>query len=88
MHHFLLHGVICSGGYFFVHTPIFLKNTWAFLGFLGFPKNNFCVFPSVPHMWTIMPKLWMSGVGTLCAIAHYRAALFIYYYLFGKKYIW
>ena len=22
-----------------------------------------------------MPKLWMSGVGTLCAIAHYRAAL-------------
>ena len=23
-----------------------------------------------------MPKLWMSGVGTLCAIAHYRAALF------------
>ena len=24
-----------------------------------------------------MPKLWMGGVGTLCAIAHYRAALFI-----------
>ena len=22
-----------------------------------------------------MPKLWMGGVGTLCAIAHYRAAL-------------
>ena len=21
-----------------------------------------------------MPKLWMSGVGTVCAIAHYRAA--------------
>ena len=23
-----------------------------------------------------MPKLWMSGVGTLCAIAHYRASMF------------
>ena len=23
-----------------------------------------------------MPKLWMSGVGTLCAIAHYRDSLF------------
>ena len=23
-----------------------------------------------------MPKLWMGGVGTLCAIAHYRATLF------------
>ena len=23
-----------------------------------------------------MPKLWMGGVGTLCAIAHYRVALF------------
>ena len=25
-----------------------------------------------------MSKLWMSGVGTLCAIAHYRASLFNY----------
>ena len=24
-----------------------------------------------------MPKLWMSGVGTLCAIAHYRVALYV-----------
>ena len=24
----------------------------------------------------IMPKMWMGGVGILCAIAHYRAALF------------
>ena len=23
-----------------------------------------------------MPKLWMVGFGTLCAIAHYRAALY------------
>ena len=25
-----------------------------------------------------MPKLWMGGVGSLCAIAHYRAALLAY----------
>ena len=40
MHHFLLHWLICFGGYLFVHTPIFfLKNTW-----------TFCVFLSVPHL--------------------------------------
>ena len=31
-----------------------------------------------------MPKLWISGVGTLCAIAHSRAALF-YFNVSGKK---
>ena len=25
-----------------------------------------------------MPKLWKSGVGAVCAIAHYRASLFLY----------
>ena len=64
IYRFLLHWVICFGGYLFVHTPIFLKNTWIFMFFYLF------------HIWlTIMPKLWMSGVGTLCAIAHYRASL-------------
>ena len=35
MHRFLLHWVICFGGYLFVHTPVsfFLKNTWFFLCF-------------------------------------------------------
>ena len=62
MHHFLLHWVIC---YLFVHTPNFLKNTWIFVFFYLF------------LIWkTIMPKLWMSGVATLCAIAHYQASLF------------
>ena len=31
-----------------------------------------------------MPKLWMGGVGTLCAIAHYRAALFWFRYFLRK----
>ena len=38
LHHFLLHWFICFVGYIFVHTPVFLKDTW-----------NFCVFLSVPH---------------------------------------
>ena len=41
MHHFLLHWVICFGGYLFVHTSFFffLKNTWIF-----------CVFLAVHHL--------------------------------------
>ena len=39
MHLFLLHWVICFGGYLFVHTPVFFNNTWIF-----------CVFLSVPHL--------------------------------------
>ena len=68
MHYLLLHWVICFGGCLFVHTPIvFLKNTWVF--------GIFYLF----LIWQkIMPKLWMSGVGTLCAIAHYRVSLFSY----------
>ena len=33
---FILHWVICFGGYFFVHTPFFLNNTWIF--------GVFCLF--------------------------------------------
>ena len=32
-----------------------------------------------------MPKFWMGGVGTLCAIAHYRAALLDYSLYYPKK---
>ena len=32
-----------------------------------------------------MPKLWMGGIGTLCAIAHYRAALFNIYAAFPES---
>ena len=65
MHHFLFHWVICLGGYLFVQTPIFFwKKTCIF--------RVFCVFFIC---YTIMPKLWMSGVRTLCAIANYRASL-------------
>ena len=31
IHHFLLHWVICFGGYLFVHTPVFFSNTPVFL---------------------------------------------------------
>ena len=44
-----------------------------------FFKNflNFCAVFDLFLIWlTFMPKLWMSGVGTLCANAHYRASLF------------
>ena len=65
--HFLLHWVICFESYLFVHTPIFF---WKILDFLGI----FYLF----LIWTtIMPKLWMSGFGPLCAIARYWGSLFI-----------
>ena len=78
---FLLHWDIFFGGYLFAHTLFFLKQK-RFLGF-GFPKIIFGFF-YLFHIWqTIMPKLWMSGVGTLCAVAHYRASspcLFMFSY--------
>ena len=46
MHQFLLHWVSCFGGYLIVHTQFF----WKLLGFFGFPKYNFWVFLSVPHL--------------------------------------
>ena len=46
MHRFLLHWVICFGGYLIVHTEFFEKD----LGFFGIRKNNFWVFLSVPHL--------------------------------------
>ena len=47
MHQFLLHWVICFGGYHIVHTEFFEKD----LGFLwDSQKNNFWVFLSVPHL--------------------------------------
>ena len=64
-HPFLLHWVICFGGYLFVQTPVFVNNTWIF-----------CVFPSVPYLVDNYAKIVDEGVGTLFAIAHYRAALF------------
>ena len=33
-----------------------------------------------------MPKLWLSGVGTICAIAQYRASLFLILSQFISKY--
>ena len=56
---------------------IFLKITWDFMGFLVFPKSNFWVL----YLFLICvdnyaDKVWMGGVGTLCAIAHCWAALF------------
>ena len=39
MHHFLLHWVICLGGYLFVHLPVFFEK-----------HLTFCVFLSVPHL--------------------------------------
>ena len=39
MHHFLLHWIICFGGYLFFHTPVFFEK-----------YLTFCVFPSVPHL--------------------------------------
>ena len=46
MHQCLLQWVICFGGYLIVHTEFFEKD-WLFL---GFAKNNFWVFLSVPHL--------------------------------------
>ena len=46
MHQFLLHWVICFGGYLIVHTEFFEKDGL----FLWFAKNNFWVFLSVPHL--------------------------------------
>ena len=60
---FILQWVICVWGDLFVHTHFLGKNFkfWIFYLFL---------------IWrTFMPKMWMSGVGTLCANAHYRASL-------------
>ena len=74
MHQFLLHWVFCFGGCLFVHTPVFF---WKLL--------EFFVFFHLFLIWqTIMPKLWMSGVGTLCAIAPYRAALLYFVRDFGS----
>ena len=47
----------------FIH--IFFENYLTFWGFL-----------CVPHLVDIYAKMWMSGVGTLCANSHYRAFLF------------
>ena len=46
MHQFSLHWGICFGGYLIVHTEFFEKD----LDFLGFAKNIFWVFLSVPHL--------------------------------------
>ena len=51
----------------------FLKKTWTVL---GFAKNIFWVFLSVPHLVDNYAKIVDGRGGTLCAIAHYRAALF------------
>ena len=51
-------------------------------GGLGFPEVVFGFFYLFLVWYTIVPKLWMSVVGTLCAIAHYRASLFLLYHLF------
>ena len=39
-----------------------------------FVHTHFLLKNTVPHL-VDMPKIWMSGVGTLCADAHYQASL-------------
>ena len=46
MNQFLLHLVICFGGYLIVHTEFFEKDGL----FWDSQKNNFWVFLSVPHL--------------------------------------
>ena len=56
INHFLLHWVVCFGGYLSVHTKVFLKNTWIF-----------CVFLSVPHLVDNYAKIVAErGLNLMC----------------------
>ena len=62
-------------------TPLSLNALEAIFLFIHHFFLNICFlggFLSVPHLVDNYAKKWMNGVGTLCAIAHYRASLFLY----------
>ena len=73
MHHFLLHWVLCFGGYLFVYRPVFLKNT-----------SIFIIFLSVPHLVDNYAKILDEGgrnhlcnrtLPSLLVCIHYRKAI-------------
>ena len=58
------------------HQPPDVALSYSISGLLNI-MYAFERFISLPHLYLIRSIMWMSGVGTLCAHAHYRASLLI-----------